>query len=113
MTVGEVLALLKISSPMWSMIRARERDPTGKAGRSPSIKTIRRIEQAEIEAGIREPDDGIRFAARGTAEEPGIYEAGNLKREVLAELGWIKNDLDALARRVDDFMKRMKEGRKP
>ena len=98
MTVGEVLALLKISSPMWSMIRARERDPTGKAGRSPSIKTMRRIEQAEIEAGLR--------GGRVAREAPGDYGASAIRREMLAEIGGIKNELDALSRRVDDFVKR-------
>ena len=98
MTVGEVLALLKISSPMWSMIRARERDPTGKAGRSPSIKTMRRIEQAEIEAGLR--------GGRAVRDSPVDYGASGLKREMLEEMGGIKKELDALSRRVDDFIKR-------
>ena len=99
MTVGEVLALLKISSPMWSMIRARERDPTGKAGRSPSIKTMRRIEQAEIEAGLR--------GGRSVRDSPVDYGASVVRRvEMLAEMGGIKKELDALSRRVDDFIKR-------
>lgn len=63
-------------------------------------KTWFKLEQAEIEAGLRGP--------AAIREEQGSYESGVLKREALEEMGGIKKDLDALSRRVDDFIKRMK-----
>jgi transcriptional regulator with XRE-family HTH domain len=44
MTAAEVLEHLKISPPMFSMIKTGQRNP--------SVKTLRRLEQAEIDAGI-------------------------------------------------------------
>jgi transcriptional regulator with XRE-family HTH domain len=47
MTAAEVLEHLKISPPMFSMIKTGQRNP--------SVKTLRRLEQAEIDAGIVPP----------------------------------------------------------
>lgn len=70
---------------------------TGKTG--PSKKTMYRLEMAELKVGIKPA------AAR---EAPGVYETGGFKRELLTEMGGIKKALDALSRRVDDFVKRLK-----
>ena len=61
-------------------------------------KTWYKLEQAEISAGLRGGP-----VARDAA---GDYGASAQKREMLAEMGGIKKELDALSRRVDDFIKR-------
>lgn len=106
MTVGEVLAHLKISAPMWSMIRARERDPAGKAGRSPSIKTIRRIEQAEREAGLTVA--GKRFTVGVVREDtPGDYITRNQSEEMRRDLLEVQENLAALTKRVNEILKKI------
>lgn len=92
MTVGEVLSYLKISAPMWSMIR--------KGTRNPSIKTIRRIEAAEIDCNISVPPGGH--------ETRGEYHIGDQKKEMHQELMEIKKDLNALSKRVDHLIHRLK-----
>lgn len=91
MTVGEVLDYLKISAPMWSMIR--------KGSRNPSIKTIRRIEQAEIGAGIK-PADKMDVV-------PGDYITRNYEAEMRLDLREMKKELAAMERRVDKILRKL------
>jgi len=107
MTVGEVLSYLQISPPMWSMIR--------NGTRSPSIKTIRRIEAAEIDAGIRESPPPPRppivaesqemFAARYSPEK----NNESLARQVDELREYIAGEF----RKLHDEIQELKKGRKP
>ena len=56
MTVAEVLAYLKISPSMMSMIR--------NGTRAPSLKTVRRLEEAERAAGLAPPEQQPTALAR-------------------------------------------------
>lgn len=87
---GELAAKLEISRAMLDFIR------TG--ARNPSPRVLRKIEQAEIEAGLR--------GGTLVRDAPADYEAAALKRAALQEMGGIKKELDALSRRVDDFIRR-------
>ena len=89
---GELATKLEISRAMLDFIR------TG--ARNPSAKVLRKIEQAEIEAGIK---NGMT-----THEDQGLNETGSMKREMLEEMVGIKKELDVLSKRVDDFVKRLK-----
>ena len=87
---GELAAKLEISRAMLDFIR------TG--ARNPSPRVLRKIEQAEIEAGLR--------GGRAVRDSPVDYGASGLNRAALEEMGGIKKELDALSRRVEDFIKR-------
>lgn len=63
-------------------------------------KTWYKLEQAEIDAGIR--------AGAEIREDAGVSDLGEYKKEMLSEMGGIQKDLVALSRRVDDFVKRLK-----
>lgn len=84
MTVSEVLDFLDVSPPMFSMIR--------KGTRNPSIKTIRRLEAAEREAGIASPARSPPTALDRLAVEVGKRDAMGVP---LAELHGKDPELDA------------------
>ncbi len=95
MTVSEVLDYLEISPPMFSMIKSGKRNP--------SVKTIRRIESAEREAGIlpKEPP----AAARGP---PTVRDA---PADTIPDHLDLSKKLDEILRRLDRLEKLAKQGK--
>lgn len=83
---GELAAKLEISRAMLDFIR------TG--ARNPSPKILRKIELAEIEAGLK--------SEANVREAPAGYDPG-MKRD----LEGVRDELGDLAKRVDAMLKRM------
>ncbi len=105
MTVSEVLDFLDVSPPMFSMIR--------KGTRNPSIKTIRRLEAAELEAGIASPARSPPTSLDRLAVEVGKRDAMGVPlaklhgkdQELDAALAAATPELRAMARLFSQFAK--------
>ena len=96
---GELAELLDVSRSMLDHVR--------NGIRSFGPKAIRRLEQAEREAGIL-PDDGVRFAARAVVEDRGEYVTKNQVDELRKDLAGLKADAESIIRRADEMLRKMK-----
>ena len=96
MTVAEVLRHLDISPPMFSMIR------NGK--RNPSVKTLRRLERAEREAGMAaEKPPAPERSPPAVREPPANYMPDHRD---------LSEKLDEILRRMDHWESRVSKRRK-
>lgn len=85
---GELAQALGISRSMLDHVRS--------GFRSFGPKTIRRLEQLEVDAGIK--------TAHRVAEEPGTYMTRNVAEEMRRELREMKKDLATMDKRVDAML---------
>lgn len=90
---GELAESLGISRAMLDHVR------TGRRSFGP--KAIRRLEQAETDAGIRCQPNYIRESNENYAT---VETGENFRRELKA----VKHDLEALVKRVDEMMRKIK-----
>lgn len=95
---GELAAKLDISRSMLDHVR--------NGLRTFGPKTVRRLEQAEREAGLL--DDQVRLAARSVMEEDlGEYVTNYAAAKMRNDLLDMKRNLAALDKRVDEMLKRI------
>ena len=93
-TWQQVGADIGLGKSMLMMVKTGRRDMSPKA--------LYRLEQAEIEAGIKRPT--------GVKEEPGRYATRNDNAEMRRDLLGMKKDLAAMGKRVDWMLSRMEGG---
>ena len=100
MTVSEVLDYLEISPPMFSMIKSGKRNP--------SVKTIRRIESAEREAGIivDEPPAVTKTLSEPSRGSPSAREA---PADGMPDHRDLSKKLDEILRRLSALEKKAKK----
>lgn len=93
---GELADHLDISRSMLDHVRNGRRDFGPKA--------MRRLEQAEIEAGIK---SRTQYAAPLVKESDGEYPLANEIREMLRDLIGVQKELNAMNERIDKMIKRI------
>lgn len=94
-TWQQVGADIGLGKSMLMMVKTGRRDMSPKA--------LYRLEQAEIEAGIKRPG--------GVKEEPGQYTTRNDNAEMRRDLRGMKKDLAAMDKRVDQMLEKLDKGR--
>ena len=108
MTVAEVLAYLKISPSMMSMIR--------NGTRAPSLKTVRRLEEAERAAGLAPPEQAPtaldrlaeKIAERGEMSVP-LAKLHGKNQELDDALAAAAPEVKAMLNRLEKFATDFKE----
>ena len=109
LTKAEVYEKLQISQPMVSMIRAGQRQP--------SMKSMRRLEQAEIEAGLAPPkkpaghvtDRGNTGDSMILREEKGGYTINADSNPRFAEFLEFQNRISKIEIDIKEILKLLKE----
>jgi len=98
LTKAEVYDLVKVSQPMISMIRRGERQP--------SVKTLRRLEEAEIAAGIKPANifQPLEHRLDKTSNECVLKESpafyGSDRQSILIKINQIEKIIDEIRKQL-------------